>query len=825
MIKNRHSIFIFLFLGALLLCGFLAGYVHYVLRDLPDVEALKKYEPPQSTLVYDHNNQLVGRFYDERRTVISLSALPPHVVNAFIAAEDGNFFSHGGIDFSGLFRAVILEIKYRLVGGARVGGSTITQQTARTMLLSNQKTYARKIKEMVLARRIEQILSKEEILHLYLNQIYLGNGAYGIEEASLTYFSKKAKQLTIFEAAALAAIPKSPNRINPFSDLTRLRSRQQYVLQQMVKLGFISPDEEKYALEQPLFSQVGNYINEELGLHFLKTVKAELIPKLGEDTIRQGGLKVSTTLDLPMQRLAESALKNGLLRLDRQAGFRGPLYRPTSEELPAFLDELKAYKAKFFKDKNTEKYWDLSAFQNYKKNTSEILQRVKMVYHQDGLILGGVVQKVDEKNNAATVDLGSKTLSLPFSELSWARPYAVEKINKLPQKISEVLKAGDVISVKVRGENPKGSSITLWQNPLINGALVALDVESGAVLALVGGYDYNLSPFNRATQAKRQVGSAIKPFVYSKAINDGYATIASIITDSPRAFFDPGTDEYWRPRNHTGKYLGDITFRRCLRSSINTCTITLLEKVGIEPFLSLAKDVELVTSTTPYPKNLTIALGSAENTPLQVANALRIFPHHGVYSPYYMVDKVKLSTGQVSVAERFLGHEVLKPEAAFITSWILKDVISPEQWRQYLGSVKADLAGKTGTTNKARTTWFFGFSEKVLALVYVGYDDNRSMGDSAWGITLSFPIWADFMNRIPAHHEPLKFTEPANLDWRWVEQNSGKAVLNEPTLSATAADVRVRWEPFIAGTAPEPIAFEDIPRRGVESNDASAFAP
>jgi penicillin-binding protein 1A len=819
--KIKLSFFIFVLLGLLSIAVAMAGFVYYALQDLPNLDSLKKYEPPQSTLVYDRHGDMVGRFYDERRTVIKVNALPQSIKNAFIAAEDGDFYSHKGIDIFGLARAIAREIKYRLVGGVREGASTITQQTARTMFLTNQRTYVRKIKEIVLAKRIEQALSKDEILNLYLNQIYFGNGAYGIEEAAITYFGKRAKNLEVFEAAMLASIPKSPNRINPFGDVERLKQRQTYVLGQMVKRGFLTPSEEAAAIEAPMFSQVGSYTDDSAALYFLRNVKTELLPKIGDETIRRGGLKVYTSLDLALQKNAERALRQGLIDLDRRAGYRGPLFRPSAKQVKELTAGLEKFRQKAFTGTNKQKFWDLK---NVYKKDQDIFafESCKLVSFADGQQVAGLVSKVDDQKGLAVIDLGSTSVTMPFSAVAWAREFAADKTTPAPTKISQVLKVGDVISLKLSGlaKNPE---LSLWQDPLINGGLIALDVETGGVLAMVGGYDFNLSPFNRVTQAKRQVGSVIKPFIYSKAINEHLATPATIITDAPKAFFDPTTEEFWRPKNHTGKFLGDITLRRCLRGSINTCTITLLEKIGLPAFLNMAKDVELYTDATPYPANLTIALGSTENSPMQMANALRIFPNLGAYSPAHSITRVKYPQGGGYVADAPAEKTVIGPEAAFITSWIMKDVISHNQRARYLSNNQADLAGKTATTNAARTTMFFGFSQKILALVYVGYDDNRSMGETAWGRTMAFPIWADFMNRIPLHHEPLKFTEPPGLEWRMIDQNFGRAVLLAEGEEEAVGSV---WEPFISGTAPSAeAAGEQVNNRGSSDSEGSAFAP
>lgn len=803
-----------------------AGVTVWVaLQDLPSIDALKNYQPPQSTIVLDRFGQVVGRFFDERRTVISIKKLPNHVKMAFVAAEDGDFFVHRGIDYFGLLRAILLEIKYKTIGGRRVGGSTITQQTARAMFLSSAQTYVRKIKEMVLAQRIEHALSKEQILHLYLNQIYFGNGAYGIEEAAHTYFGKPASKLLLFEAAALASVPKSPNRINPFSNAERLQQRQHYVLDQMVKHEFVTQKDAEKAKLAPLFSDVAEDRARQFAPYFLRTVKTELLPKISDEFIRRGGVKVFSTLDINMQKNAEDAMRNGLLVIDKRYGYRGPIFRPNLEQDKNIKGHLDAFKKRAFVGDHQKKIWDLSHLtkETITGDLDSAIAGTKLTFIKANKTIGARVIKINDRLGSATIDLGSRTGTLPLSGMSWARPYAGGAQKPLPAKVSDVLKGGDIILVKIQGDGDHLSA-TLEQEPLINGGLVALDVATGGVLAMVGGYDFERSPFNRITQAKRQPGSGIKPLIYALAIDRELATAASIITDVPKAFLDPGTDEFWRPRNSTNKYLGDITLRRCLRSSVNTCTITLLEKIGLDSFLSFANDLELVTKLTPYPRNLTIALGSAENYPIDVANAMRILANGGVYSPYHMIDGIKHVGGERE--NMFVQSEktVLRPESAFIISHILQDVVSETKRNRYLADAKCQLAGKTGTTNNARSTWFFGYSPKVLALVFIGYDDNRSIGSNEWGITTAFPIWAKFMNSVPEHQEALRFLVPDRIEWRYVDRVTGRARARELDGDPNAESNGL-MEAFIAGTAPDITAEDHNIKVAPEILDETAFAP
>lgn len=815
-----------LFLASISLAGIgVVSVLILAIDDLPNLDTLKNYQPLQSTVVYDRNQEVVGRFYDERRTVIAVDKLPAHVIDAFVAAEDGAFFEHHGLDYAGLLRAVFLEIKYRFVGGRRVGGSTITQQTARAMLLTSNQTYIRKLKEILLARRIEQALTKEQILHLYLNQIYFGNGAYGIEEAALTYFNKPARYLQLFESAALASIPKSPNRINPFGDTVRLKERQAYVLEQMVKLGFIDESEALKAKKSLLFSASMGSSKKMVAPYFLSALKADLTQKIGEDKVKLGGLKVYSSLDLPMQIAAEKAFKNGIEDIDKRAGFRGPLLRPEAEQSSQINEKLGVFKTEAFKEANKKKIWDLRRLNknSIKGNLDSLIANTRVLEPEDDLKIAVLVKGVDEAQGKVILDLGSKTIFMPETGWAWAK-------DKNHQKLSDIVQAGDIILVKLHNLS-KGMWASLEQKPLINGGLVALDVENGGILAMVGGYDFDSSSFNRIMQAKRQPGSGIKPLIYSLALDKEMVTAASIITDAPKAFLDPGTEEYWKPRNHTKKYLGDITLRRCLRSSINICTITLLERLGLDSFLGLSREVELLKPQTPFPRNLTIALGSAEVYPIDLANAMRILPNQGAYTGYHMTTAIKYSKTDFEQFEQKSPKQIIRPETSYIVTSILSDVISPYNRAKYLFNVKSALAGKTGTTNQARSVWFFGYSPKVLTLVFVGYDDNRSVGSNEWGVTTAFPIWANFMNEVKEHQEELAFNIPENLEYQTIDPQTGKAI-KEPNLEETSSS-SASFSPhfkeiFIANTAPKIIeqdSEEGSESTRVQALDNAAFAP
>ncbi len=776
-------------------CGAL---LWFSLKDLPKLDMLKNYEPPQSSIVYDRRGTIIGRLSDERRTVISLNKLPRYVPLAFVAAEDGDFFEHRGIDYFGLLRAIILEIKFKTVGGRRVGGSTITQQTARALLLSSQQTYIRKLREIILAKRIEDALSKEQILSLYLNQIYFGNGAYGIEEASLTYFNKPAHKLLLAESAALASIPKSPNKINPFGDRERLKARKLYVLEQMLKHRFIDDEAAQKAKEEPLFGVEDKSQNVQKAPYFLSALKSDLSLELGDELIHKGGLKIYSTLDFAMQLKAQEALQDGLRAFDKRGAFRGPLFRFNHEEDKNIALKLEDFKKKILINKQNI-LWDLRNIKN-----------IKLLNYKDNQISAGRVTRINNQNAVATVDLGSAIFEMPKEGWAWAKKSAATKL-------SDILHVGDIILVKV---HKQAHYVSLEQEPELNGGLVALDAATGGVLAMVGGYDFTISPFNRITQSKRQPGSAIKPLLYAQALDKKVIEANRPIADVPKAFFDPGTNDFWRPRNYNNKFLGDITFRRCLRSSINICSIEILNLVGIKNFLSFAKELSLNTEDNPWPHNLTLALGSAESIPINIANAMRILANNGLFSPYKLLYSYKLANGQEKHKEIKAPQKIIAPGTAFIITHILKDVITTSQHEKYLYTVKSELAGKTGTTNDARSLWYVGYSPRIIALAFIGYDDNRSLGTDAWGITAAFPIWAQFMNTIAHPEDKLSFTVPDDIEWRTIEAETGRVFdeSNEEDLGLSLIQ-----EAFLKGTAPV-IEKGEVQRPAVDNSNA-VFAP
>ncbi len=720
----------------LLLLAFLGGAgfatIQIILHDLPKLDQVEEYQPYQVSRMLDSSGNLVAEFGVEKRTVISIKSLPAHVRNAFLAAEDASFYEHQGIDYFGIARAVLNEIKYQLIGGQRVGGSTITQQTAKTMLLSRQRTYTRKIKEFILAKRIEDALTKDEILNLYLNQIYFGNGAYGIEEAAQTYYSVPARELTLTQAASLASVPKSPNKINPIKDPVRTKQRRDYVLEQMSIHHMIPEAVAAKVRLEPIVTnpKVHAYLGK--APYFAEEVRRFLIAQFGEDELMKMGLTIKTPLIMPIQNSATEALKWGLRTLDKRQGYRGPLAKAGSEDASTLSDQIYASK------------------QLLKAQT----------------IVRGVVKQVSDSKKQAVVALGEKATGiLSFDKMLWARPFNPERYTPVPKSISSVLKAGDVILVRIDklGEVPE---LSLEQKPLVEGALVAIQPGTQRVVAMVGGYDFATSNFNRATQAKRQPGSSFKPFVYAAGIDAGIVTPATIIDDSPKEF------DKWKPKNDTGEFLGQVTLRTCLIKSVNMCSIDIMERTGIGSVLDLVERAGEVTEETPMPRDLTLALGSGEVIPLLHVNAYSIFPGAGQVGKPILIDKILDRKGKTLFEAELETHEVIKPQSAFVMTNMMRGLMASTGKR--ITGLTAPLAGKTGTTNEFRSAWFLGFSQDLVAGVYVGFDDNRSLGIKEYGARAALPIWGEFMrgvlNVIPAR----EFVQPEGVVWRLIDQKTGE---------------------------------------------------
>ena len=854
-LRNRwvKRLGVFTILVSALGAGAAMGVVTVVGRDLPNLKSLEDYDPPTTSRVFDSRGELVAQFYSERRTVIPAERIPARVKNAFIAAEDSAFYEHEGVDWLAVFASMVNEVKVKAFGGSRRGGSTITQQTAKTFLLSPERTYSRKLKEMILAKRIEDELTKEEILHLYLNQIYFGHGAYGIEEAAKTYYGVSATELTLGQAAALASAPKSPSRINPFADPGRVRARRKYVLQQMEKHALAKSDEVQKALKEPVRVYVKK--PEYLGSapYYAEEIRRQLAGKFGDDVVNKGGLKVYAALDASLQVVATRAVERGLRAVDKRQGWRGPVARLDPDEAKTFLEALNSERARRFPAEETNlagapegrPVWDLSRLtvkklQRYLSGAREPdeandddapkerfgpMRSVRTEKAAVGLRVAGVVSKVDDTKKRALVDLGTFTAELPIKKMSWARKFSVKSRTRGPKKVGQVLKRGDVVLVEIVSLSGKGKDakaiVQLEQEPKAEGAFVAIDPHSHRVLALVGGYDFGRSKFNRATQAKRQPGSSFKPLIYALGLEDKAFTPVGflgddgsrLVTDAPKTFFDKWTGKKWEPKNSGAKFRGDITLRTCLTFSVNTCSITILDKIGIERVHELAEEVNLKNAKTSLPANLTLALGTGEVIPMDLVNAYTIFPGDGLWAPPILIEKVKTKDGRVLVESKQDPKQVISKETAFIMSEMMTSVVEngTAQRAKKLGK---KVAGKTGTTNKARSVWFVGFSPDVVAGAYVGFDNNDPLGRAEYGGKAALPIWNEFMAVALKGQDERDFVMPEGVQKKAIDAKTGLLVrLPEGDVEGGVTELPAGavWEFFREGTEPVTYAEDAAP--------------
>ncbi len=757
--------------------GALAFYTIF-LRDLPDLRSLRDYRPALSSRVFDRRGRPIGEFYDQRRFLVDLETLPDHAVQAFVAAEDDAFFEHQGLDYRGILRAAWRNL---MAGKTVEGGSTITQQVAKSLLLSPERRYTRKIKDMLLARRIEQHFSKQEILYLYLNQIYFGNGAYGIGQAARSYFDVDAAALSISQAALLAGLPKAPSAYSPVNNPEAAEARRRYVLRRMVEVGTISQAEYDQALAQPPALRPPDTADETVAAYFVEEVRRYLFEALGGEQVLKGGLRVDTTLDLDAQRAAVTALRDGLGALDRRQGYRGPLRRVEPGEIERTLETLAA-----------ENGWTAEA----------------PALSGEGPWTG-IVTAVDPAQKQATVALAPGVeASVRLEDVTWARKPDPARYPTPVRKIEAVLAVGDVarfaaIPAAEGQESPLPERLALHQKPAVQGALLSLDVESGAVLAMVGGYDFGASEFNRATQARRQPGSAFKPIIYGAAIAQGYTPV-SIIVDRPVVYDDPESGFTWRPENYGRKFLGSLTLRTALARSVNNATIHLLQEVGVGQVIDLARGLGI---RSPLERNLSLALGSSGVSLLELVRAYAAFPAGGRIVTPHLIERVAERSGAVlmervplvdpptrppavATAPSLPGgisevaevsgppdaaadeRRVMDPVQAYLVTDLLRAVVAEGTGRK-ARSLDRPLAGKTGTTNEQGDAWFVGFSPDLATGVWVGHDEKRVLGKGETGGRAALPIWIDFMRDALASYPPRDFPVPDGIGFARVDRETG----------------------------------------------------
>ena len=770
--------------------GTFVGTVTYYSQDLPTLETLATYRPPAVTVVYDNQGQVLGEIYEQRRYVVELQQIPPHVQNAFIAAEDANFHNHHGVDPVGIMRAIGRNAKQ---GQMAQGASTITQQVARNFLLTSEKKLSRKIKEAILATRIETAFTKEHILYLYLNQIYLGSGAYGVEAASRIYFDKHVEELTLAEGAILAGLPQRPSDYSPHHSWEQAKGRQSYVLGQMLDKEFISQTEYDDAMAEEIrIVKTENPIRL-LAPYYTEHVRRHLVEEYGFERVYNEGLIVHTTCNLELQQAAQEAVTRNVTTLDNKLGWRGA---PETLEGPAIQARLETQETAM---RDADQFREDNARRNPMPEASQLWE---------GERFEAVVLEVEKKH--ALVGIGRHRVIVPLSWTTWGYEPNINRSwrSRTNDSMNTTLKVGDVVTVEVvtldsqteknlQGYDPAVGlpAATLYQAPDLQGALLSYDLTSGAVLAMVGGVDIEESEFNRAIQARRQVGSTFKPIVYSAAVESRQFTVGSMLLDAPVTYFDHNEEKIWKPGNFGSEYLGPITMRKALALSRNVCTVRVMEVLKTETVLDFARRLGI---TSPMADDMSMALGSASLSMTELARAYSVLaPPYGEKVEPYFIESVEDRDGIVlEKHEKTPNEQVLDPAIGGIGTWLLRGVATSGTGARS-NSLGTHVAGKTGTTNDYKDTWFVGFSPEVITAVWVGYDTPRSMGYGSTGSYVALPMWIDYMAQAWPKERDYPFPEIPGVTYASIDESNGRVVKSGG-----------RGMPFLPGTVPTGQAVE-----------------
>ncbi len=724
------------FLSLLGLIGLIGILWHYS-NDLPDYKFLKNYKPPISSKLYSNDGRLLSEFSSEKRIFVPYNSIPTLVINSFLSAEDKNFFKHPGVDAKGVLRAIINNISNLLSSKRLEGASTITQQVAKNFLLSNEVSIDRKLKEAILAFRIERALSKERILELYLNQIYLGEGSYGIASASLQYFDKSISELNYSEAALLAALPKAPSRYNPYKDIELAKYRRNLVLKNLYDNKYLNESELKKNLEKEIILKKRKSVYLENSNYYVEDIRKLIVDKYGFDKVYKQGFTINTPLNLNLQEHATLSLREGLVEFDKKKGWRGPLLN-------------KKYNSKWSKNLKDYKLeesigWKLSIITNVNKFSAEI----------------------------ETID-GTKGI-IEHSSIYWTK-----------KEFEDLFKVGDIIYT----ENIKNNKFHLRQLPKVNGAVIVMDPYTGRILALSGGFSFKNSEFNRATQAYRQPGSAFKPFVYALALENSF-TPATLILDAP-IVFDQGEDlKLWKPENYGKKFYGPSTLRIGLEKSRNLMTVRIAQSIGIKKIAEFSKDLKIYENPEQL---LSLSLGSSETTLLKLTSAYCSFVNGGKLINPKFIDRIQDSEGntifnsesrecegceQISYLSKKIPKiknnfkQVISKETAYQMTSILEGTVK-RGTAKGLKDLNLDLGGKTGTTNKNTDTWFIGFSSNYVIGVYVGYDEPSSLGKFETGARTAMPIFKKFVESAVKKENARPFKIPPGIKMLVVNANTGK---------------------------------------------------
>ncbi len=736
---------------SLLVVGIFAilGVYLYVAPDLPSVSSLKEIQLQTPLRVYTQEGSLMGEFGEKRRIPIEYPEIPQRLVNAFLAIEDDRFFDHPGVDYEGLLRATIILLQ---TGEKKQGGSTITMQLARNYFLSKERTYERKIKEIFLALFIERQFNKEEILNLYLNKIFLGHRAYGVGAAAQVYYGKTLAELGLAEIAMIAGLPKAPSSYNPLSYPEVAIKRRNKVLERMLELEMIDKGEYDVAVESPLTARWHTAPLEVSAPYVAEMARAEMLQRYGEGAYTDG-YKVITTVNGKHQGSANMSLRKALQAYDVRHGWRAQQEKFNLEE----------------------------------RSVQEILKG----YFQTGNLRPAVIVAVTNTTARAVIK-GGEEVELREESYSWARVFKDENRRGLPpQSMLDVIDRGQLVWLT----EEKG----IWklrQIPNVSGALVALNPNSGSILALVGGYDFNLSKFNRATQLSRQPGSSFKPFIYATAFNAGY-TAATVVNDAPVVFSEDGAQQSWRPSNYSGKFFGPTRLRQALKHSRNLISIRLVDALGLSETIQYVSRFGFKRKNMPY--NLTFALGSGAASPVEIATGYAAFANGGFKVEPYLLDKVYLDDMLVyqsfprtacaecpyieesdsttektiqAIADGF-APRIISPSVSYQITDMMKDVIRGGTGRRARVLKRQDIAGKTGTTNKQKDAWFSGFNRSIVCTTWVGFDDNSPLGKLETGSRTALPMWIDFMRDALAGSPEIEFYRPTDIVTARINEATG----------------------------------------------------
>ncbi len=735
--KFFKRLLIFGLLSSLLILLSIISILWTYSNKLPDYKYLKNYKPPVSSKLYSGNGVLVSDFSSEKRIFVPYSAISETVINAFLSAEDKNFFDHPGVDAKGVVRAIKNNIFNLLYSKRLEGASTITQQVAKNFLLTNEVSIDRKIKEAILAFRIERVLSKKRILELYLNQIYLGEGSYGIASASLRYFNKPISELSYGEAALLAALPKAPSKYNPYKNKELAKFRRNLVLNNLLDNGFIDQKKHSKLINSKIKLEKRKRIYLEDSRYYVEDVRKDVIDKYGYDKVYEQGFNIKTPLDLELQKIATQSLRNGLQKFDKRKGWRGP------------LSNIKKYKnwKKDLKDLNLEKSlgWELAVVTRIDKFETVI--------------------KTQNDDNG----------TINFNDIDWTR-----------KEFKKLFKTGDIIYVK----KLSNGNYSLKQLPRANGGIVVMDPYSGRVLALSGGFSFKQSEFNRATQAKRQPGSAFKPFIYALALENNFSP-TTLVLDAP-IVLDQGNElKMWKPENYGKKFYGPSTLRTGIEKSRNLMTVRIAQELGIDKIINFSKKLNIYENPDEL---MSVSLGSAETTLLKITSAYCSFLNGGKLVNPILIDRIQDSEGKTifNNEKRFCENcdlisyegtsnpiiknkyqQIFSPQTAYQITSMLKGVIERGTGKG-LRELKLELAGKTGTTNKNTDTWFIGFTSNLVVGIYIGYDNPASLGKFETGSKTAMPVFKEFIKKTANTFNARPFKVADSINMMVIDAKTGK---------------------------------------------------